>query len=352
MKILVISLAGIGDTLMATPFLQELRANFPAATIDVLVMWAGARDLLENNPHVNRVHHKNLIQCGPWETFRYLRSLRGQGYDCSVNTHPQSRIHYRLAARLVGARARLSHEYECSSWLDRLLVTGSLPQDYTLPAAENNFALLPLIGAQKKLTGHRLQIFLTPEEERWATDYLAQNGLSGRPWLGVHVGSGGTKNLMLRRWPVNHFIELAQRLQAECDGLPVLFFGGPEETASHEIIRQQFPVGYFPPTRNLRQAAALLQHARAFLSVDTALMHLAAAMRVPGQVVIETPTWNRPIQPFGNAFTLVPNPVVNGRGLEYYRYDGGDIKGTEAELTACMSSVSVESVLAAIKSRL
>ena len=44
MKILVISLAGIGDTLFATPLLHELRANFPDATIDVLVKEAGARE--------------------------------------------------------------------------------------------------------------------------------------------------------------------------------------------------------------------------------------------------------------------------------------------------------------------
>ena len=46
MKILVISLAGIGDTLFATPLIHELRANFPDATIDALVMWPGAKDLL------------------------------------------------------------------------------------------------------------------------------------------------------------------------------------------------------------------------------------------------------------------------------------------------------------------
>ena len=36
-KILVISMAGIGDTLIATPLIHELRANFPDATIDALV---------------------------------------------------------------------------------------------------------------------------------------------------------------------------------------------------------------------------------------------------------------------------------------------------------------------------
>ena len=56
MKILVISLAGIGDTLLATPLIHELRANFPDATIDALVLWAGSKDLLEDNPHLGRVH--------------------------------------------------------------------------------------------------------------------------------------------------------------------------------------------------------------------------------------------------------------------------------------------------------
>ena len=61
MKILAISLAGIGDTLFATPLIHELRANFPDATIDALVLWRGAKDLLDNNPQLDTVHQKNLL---------------------------------------------------------------------------------------------------------------------------------------------------------------------------------------------------------------------------------------------------------------------------------------------------
>ena len=349
MKILVISLAGIGDTLFATPLLHELRANFPAATIDAVVMWPGAKDLLEHNPHVNRVHQKNLIKCGRLEALNFLWSLRREGYQLSINTHPQSRIHYRIAAWLAGAPVRISHEYECFSWLDRWLVTGTLPQDYTRHAAENNLAVLPLIGAQEKLPAHGLELFLTPAEEKWADDFLARSNLAGKKWLGVHVGSGGTKNLALRRWPLENFIALSRQLQAWQKDFPVLFFGGPEEAAGHEKIRSQLASAIFPPTKNLRQAAALLRRARGFLSVDTALMHVAAAMKVPAQMVIETPTWNRPIEPFGNPFTLIKNPAVAGRGLDFYRYDGGDIKGTREELLACMASVKVADVLATVK---
>ena len=109
---------------------------------------------------------------------------------------------------------------------------------------------------------------------------------------------------------------------------------------------------FFPATKNLRQAAALIGKCDLFLSVDTALMHVAAAMKVPGQIVIETPTWNKPIEPYANPFTLVKNPAVAGRNLEFYRYDGGKIKGTREELARCMASVTVESVESAIQTEL
>src|SRR5204862_3313137 len=69
MKILVISLAGIGDTLIATPFIHELRANFPDATLDAFVLWPGSKDLLEGNPHLNAVILRNLIKDGPLKSF-------------------------------------------------------------------------------------------------------------------------------------------------------------------------------------------------------------------------------------------------------------------------------------------
>jgi heptosyltransferase-2 len=354
MKILVISLAGIGDTLFATPLIHELRANFPDATIDVLVKERGAKDLLENNPHLNRVFYKNLLRSGKFEALGFFRSLGKNRYDVSINTHPQSRTIYRLAARIIGAPVRVSHEYECFNWLDRKLVNKTLPQDYSRHCAENNLALLPPAGARPRLPSHGYEIFLVDAELAWAAKFVAEQNLSGRPLLGIHIGSGGTKNLAQRRWSVENYLELVRQLQVKEPRLAILFFGGPEESAGHKKIRAAASGAnlFFPKTENMRQAAALIGQCDLFLSVDTALMHLAAAMKVRGQVVIETPTWNKPIEPYGNAFTLVKNPAVNGRNLEFYRYDGRDIKGTPEELRSCMASVTVEAVQTAVEKAL
>jgi len=349
-KILVISMAGIGDTLIATPLIHELRANFPAAVIDVLAMWPGSKDLLENNPHVNRVFQKNLMKCGKLEAVRFLSSLRRERYQLSLNTHPQSRVHYRIAAWLAGAEVRLSHEYECFGWLDRGLVTGTLSQDYTRHSIENNFDFLPLIGAQKKLPAHAMEIFLSAAEERFADDFLVKQKWFGQKILGLHVGSGGTKNLPLKRWPVKNYAGLVRQLNKERPDLRVLLFGGPEETKDHEIVLAQAnrELTREAKTKNLRETAALMKRCGAFLSVDTALMHVAAALKVPNQIVIEAPTLNVTNWPYGNNFTLVKNPVVNGRNLDYYRYDGGDIKGTREQLLAAMESVTVANVFATV----
>ncbi|HEV2436639.1 MAG TPA: glycosyltransferase family 9 protein [Verrucomicrobiae bacterium] len=346
MKILVISLAGIGDTLIATPFIRELRENLPDVTIDALVRWPGAKDLLEHNPNVNRVFQKDLMTCGKLEVLRFFRLLQREHYQLSINTHPQGPRLYRVAAWLAGADVRISHEYERFTWLDRLLVTGTLPQDYSRHSIENNFDLLPLIGAKKKLASPEMEFFLEPGDERLANDFLANHKLSGQKILGIHVGSGGTKNLRLKRWPLKSYAGLVRRLNQKRPDLRILLFGGPEEINDHPMVLAQAnpDLTVEIKTQNLRQTAALLRQCSAFLSVDTVLMHVAAAMKVPNQIVIEAPTLNSTNLPYGNPFTLVKNPAVAGRNLDYYRYDGADIKGTREQLLACMASITIENV--------
>jgi heptosyltransferase II len=349
-NILVISLAGIGDTLFTTPLIHELRLNFPTARIDAFVLWNGARDVLVGNPHLNSLFQKDLIRAGLADSLRFVWQLRKQAYDVSLNTHPQSRVYYRMIARFIGARQRLSHDYDHASVLDRLLVNRTLPQDYERHSIENNLALMGFIGAKPALPRHDYELFLAPAELAWADEFLAAQYLSGRKLLGIHVGSGATKNLALRRWPLAAYIELVKRVNRTQPEVAVLLFGGPEEEKDNQRILAETDLKrvFQAKTANLRQTAALIKKCHLFLSVDTALMHLAAAMKVPGQVVIETPTWNTPIHPYNHPFTLVQNPAVAGRNLDFYRYDGHGIKATKEELLRCMEAVSVDAVFKAL----
>lgn len=350
MNILVISLAGIGDTLIATPLVHELRANYPESVLDAFVFWPGSKDLLEGNPHLNVVHQKNLLQAGLFGSLRFIWGLRKRRYDVTLNAHPQSRMAYRMIARLIGAPLRLSHLYDNHTLADRFLVNRTLPQDYAVHGIENNLRLISLLGRAPVLSDHEFELFLTPQEETWAQRWLAEHGLMGRPCLGIHVGSGGTKNLSLKRWPLEHYLSLLQRFTRSHPAVAILLFGGPQEEQAHRRILEATAGSrvFAPASKDLRQAAALLRHCHAFLSVDTALMHLAAAMKVPNQLVIEAPTLNPTNIPWRNPYRLIPNPAVAGRNLDYYRYDGRGIKGSPAELRRIMESVPVEDVYHAL----
>jgi heptosyltransferase-2 len=350
MKILVISFAGIGDTLFATPLIHELRTNFPEATLDVFVRWAGAKGLLVNNPHVDTVYQKDIAKDSKIGSLAFLTKLRRKHYDVSINTFPQSKRDYRMVARAINAKIRVSHDYGNFTSFDKRLINKPLPVDYARHAVENNLSLLPFLDAKPKLPKHRYELFLTDSEWEWAADYIEEHKLKSRPMLGIHVGSGATKNLAQRRWPLENYIQLVRQLHEKLPELAVLFFGGPDEKTDHGKIQSMSDLGkpLFPKTDNMRQAGALISQCDLFLSVDTSLMHIAAAMGVKTQIVIETPTWNKPIEPYGNFFILVKNPAVAGRNLEYYRYDGSDVKGTPEELLRCMASVTVEEVLETI----
>ena len=355
MKILVISLAGNGDTLFATPLIHELRANFPDATIDALVLLARLEGFArKQSASQYRVHQKNLIAESKTGSLKFLSRLRRAGYDVSINTFPQSRRHYRLVAKFINAPVRISHEYECSGALDRWLANKSIPQDYSRHAVENNLSLLSPLNVKVKLAQHRYEIFLTDAEKAWAENFVAREKICNATAARHPRRFGWHKKSRIAPLAAGKLHETGSPPAKRRAGTGHFVFwraGGKSG-----LRENPSPAGgenlFFPKTENLRQAAALIGKCDLFLSVDTALMHLAAAMKVRGQVVIETPTWNKPIEPYANPFTLVKNPAVAGRNLDFYRYDGGKIKGTNEELLRCMASVTVDAVQSSVEKAL
>jgi heptosyltransferase-2 len=342
MKVLVISFAGIGDSVLATPLFRALSEQLPAAKIDVFVRWPGSRDLLQGSPYLNTIFYEQSTLAKP----RLLWRLRRTHYDISINAYPQSKIEYRIIAWFINAHKRLSHRYDNYSRLDNRLITLSLEQDYGVHCVQNSLNLLKLLNLQLPNKPIEPEVFLSAHDEQWAEDFLPQNQLVEKPLLGVHVGSGTTKNLVLKRWPVSHYIQLIQKVLAAEPEIPVLLFGGPEEKeANAEILKAvESKRVQMVPSRTIKQATAVLKKCDLFLSVDNLFMHLAAIVKVPQQIVIESPTFNKTVEPYRRPYRLVRNPMVAGRNLEYYRFDGRDVQGSTAHLLACMKSISPEAV--------
>ena len=353
MKILIISLAGVGDTLMMTPLLHELRKNYPKAKIDVLVMWGSSKGILKGNPNVDETIHFNMVKEGFFKTWKFCNELKKKGYDISINTYPQSKIQYRIIAKLINAKRRLSHIYGNWSFLDNLLVNEKIEEDYTIQCAENNLNLLKVLGKKEKIKKHEYEIYFSKEEEKIASEFIRKNDLNGKLLIGFHVGSSSTKNLALRRWPIENYVELAGKLIRFDDKVRILLFGSNEEEKENLMIKESNSEKVIIVNEpDIKNSAAIVKKCKIFLSVDTALMHIASAAGVKNQIAIETPTFNKTVYPYGGRFKLVKNNGIKKDLLEYYKYDGKPIKATEEELKKIMKSVSVDEVFDEIKKHL
>jgi len=346
MKILIISLAGIGDTLMATPLIHELRKNFPDATLDVLVMWKSSMDILKNNPYVNSVYYFNMIQEGPLKTLKFCRELKRKKYDISINTYPQSKMIYRVISMLIGARLRLSHKYDNWNLLDNLLINRSINQNYNIHCIENNLNLLKLIDGKRTIKRNKYELFLSTENVEAANKFINYNKLQNKILIGMHVGSGTTKNLAMRRWPLDNYIKLIRLILDSNKKTKIILFGGVEEEKDNSRIISEINDKriIIAKTKNINDCAAIIRRCKVFISVDTALMHIAAAMKVKKQIVIETPTFNKTVEPYAQRFILIKNPAVHGKNFRFYNYNGKGIKGDDDKIEKIMKSVRVEDV--------
>lgn len=349
MKILIISLAGIGDSLIASPLIQELGENFPKAEIDVFVSREQTKNLLKNNPNIDDIFQFDMVKEGYVKSLLYCLKLRGK-YDISINTHPQSKIQYRIIARLINAKKRISHLYDNSNFLDKFLVNKTLMQDYNISSIDNNINLLKLLNVEPRLKKHNYKIFLSKDDKKKADDFIKEYKLRGKSnkLIGIHVGSGTTKNMILKRWPLDNYIKLIKKL-LQNKKINILLFSGPdEETENRRIIRE---VGdkrvRLVKTDSIREAAAIIKKCFVFLSVDNVLMHIASAMDVR-QIVIAGPSYDKCVEPKSK-------PIVIASDIKCrpcYRYNGKGINCTKKEKMKCLKDITAEKVYEVIKRKL
>jgi len=199
--------------------------------------------------------------------------------------------------------------------------------------------LLKCLGKRALMKKHQYEIFIPKSEIEKAKKVFKKKKI----YIGIHIGSGKTKNLSLRRWPLKYYSVLISKI-GKIKNVEFLLFGGKEEESDYQKLASDFENVKIVKTKHILETAAMLKFCKIFLSVDTLLMHLAACVNVPKQLVIETPTFNETVAPYGRDYILIKNPLVHGRNLEFYRYDGKGIKASKKEIIKIMESVKPEDV--------
>ncbi|MBI3259330.1 MAG: lipopolysaccharide heptosyltransferase II [Ignavibacteriae bacterium] len=284
MKILVITLSGIGDAIMFTPALQLLSEQFPNAEIDILTMFKGVADIFDRSEKINKVYHWDFVKQGTVRTLSFLRKLRRNKYDVSITVFPANRREYNILSFMIGARKRIGTDY---LHLNRsslpFLLTDRTKEDDSLHNVEENCHLVELIGVKIPKDIPPLHIDVLPEDEIPAQTWLMKNlpNSDKQRNIGIHAGSATFKNQINKRWDWKKYADLSILLNREYNAR-ILIFGGPEESELNEqIVSASNATATLVKVPSLMASIALMKRCDLFISNDSGLMHVASALQIP-----------------------------------------------------------------------
>ncbi len=286
MKILVIALSGIGDALMFSPAIAAIKEAMPEAEIDVLCMIKGVKEIYEVNPKINRVIYFNFMKEGFIKSLFFLLKIRKK-YDATFNVYPSNRKEYNVISFLIGAKERYAVSYLRMNTVNFGFLNNQtiIENDY-LHNVEENLLLVKLFFANHNIVSEekdlKLEIYLDASDIQFADEWLEKNLIKRNDIvIGFHAGCATLKNHIKRRWEPEKFAQLAKFLIQNYDA-KVLLFGGPDEYELNENIKTQIDSNnvFLVKTEILLQTAALMKRCNIFITNDSALMHVASALRL------------------------------------------------------------------------
>jgi len=280
MKILVIKFRHIGDVLLSTPLIHNLRIHYPDARIDVAVN-DDTLPMLQNNPDIDTLlpyprknREKGLFNRIAQE-LRYLKKLQTPGYDLVINLTEGERGAY--ITLLSGARQTIGFR-PTKGWM-RLFSPYTLHADRMKifeHAVNHDLQIVPLLGGE--IVSRKVSIFWTSEEKERIDRILKEEGIDR--YVHVHPVS----RWMFKCWEDDRMAEIIDYIQEE-KGIPVVITAAPDPVERKRVdsilsLCRSRPLD-LGGELSLNELAALSERAELFFGVDTAPMHMAAAVDTP-----------------------------------------------------------------------
>lgn len=305
MKILVNVLSGIGDALMFTPALVKLKEICPDSQIDALVMYKGVKDIYENLPEVSQIHYWDFLNKSKINSLIFVLRLRNK-YDVTINAYPSNRREYNLISLLSGSKQRaaveyLRMDYQNFGFLNNIRVK----EDDTLHNVEENVRLVEKLTGEKIANIPPLKFNIPDSAVQNADVYFEANKIDkDKTVIGFHPGCSTLKNHDKRRWEPGKFSKLGEKLIENHDAL-ILVFGGPEEKSLKEKIISGINSKNIlsVDTNSLSETAAIMKRCDHFVTNDSSLMHVAAALQLNTTAIIG-PTNTNYIHPWQTEYQI------------------------------------------------
>jgi ADP-heptose:LPS heptosyltransferase len=285
-KILVVRQDSIGDLVLTSSFLRELRRSNPKAWI-TLVVDSRMLNLVELCGHVNEVIGADLPFCGAnvnlgrvLKAFRFSRErLRSRPFDLALLPrwdcdlyHSAYLAYFSGAAKRVGYSEHvLSSKSDTNRGFDHLL-THAVQDQAPKHEVERNMDLLKRVGGTVRDT--QLELWLSNEDREVIDRTLRLNEISSNDAIvALAVGAANRR----RKWPLGRFIEIGRHLQRKY-GIRIAVVGGAEDRQLGLRVKDSIPgAACFAGDLSLRQTGALLERTLLVVANDSGPMHIGAA---------------------------------------------------------------------------
>lgn len=274
-NVLVTKLRHHGDVLLASPVLGALKRHLPEAQIDALV-YQDTRDMLSGHPALGQLHsirRKSSLA----EDWRLLKDLRARGYDLLLHltTNPRGAV----LARLLRPALSVGHDYGGEFYRNSFTHLYKNVPGNRRHTVENNLDALRRIGIHIDAEDKRLTLIPGATAEQAAAGHLRRLGLEAGNFILIHP----TSRWLFKCWTEEKVATLAGQLAER--GHALLFTSGPDAREMDMLARIQDRLATPAPSLagqlSLKELAALIARARLFVGVDSAPMHIAAAVDTP-----------------------------------------------------------------------
>ena len=318
MKILIMKFRHFGDVLLTSPMASAL-ATLPNKPQVTFLVKQGTEVMLSGHPDIHAVLTLPVQARGEsqWQFLRrqlaFIRTLRAQRFDVSINTTEGDRG--LIFGWLSGAAKRVGYLKDASRekwWRKRLLTDPKPSRSGRFHTVLRN---LDLITDWVTPTDIRVSFHYSPSDELAVLDKLKQAGWDGnQPLVHVHAVS----RWFFKCWRDDYMAQTIDHIQQTL-GYRVVLTSAPDPQELDKLagiitLCQTQPIN-LGGQLSLKQTGALSALAKLFFGVDSAPMHIAAAVDTP-TVAIFGPSGAFDWGPWPNGWTQINNnPDFGDRGI-------------------------------------
>ena len=326
-RILIFRLDSLGDAVLTLPAIHYLEKRFPGSAIDFLVSPA-VHDFYAFLFPKSAV---NLFkQSGLGEYVQTAKRLRSAGYDLAIDFRGDLRRI--LLMRLAGIPERWGRDATGGGFLLTHAISNIADRHEVLQNLE-------LVQGNGVLPEPEFPPVVLPTRPlNLSAGRLIQG--KGERKIVLHIGAGYPS----KRWPITHFVALAQKILEANLGVPI-FIGNEAEKKLLAPVQNQLGQEClnFIGRTTLEELLLLLNQADLFVGNDSGPAHLAALLGKPRVVIFSGTNDFRKWAPWGGRQRLIRHEVPCSPCEEMKcplpRHD-------------CMEDIPVEEVFSAIREML